>query len=150
MQRLSQKRFQKRIQIVCNDEESICVLHNPAELILLVNLLKGDPDALFDQLLDIIAENAEQFQISYVFHSTRYKTFLRVKLKVESAQHIPSLSGLYQSANWLEQEVFDMFGIQFDGHPNLKRLLLYPEFAGHPLRKNYPLEKTQPLVPIYA
>jgi NADH-quinone oxidoreductase subunit C len=150
MQRLTHKRFQKKIQIVCNDDESICTLQNPADLLLLVGMLKGDPDVLLDQLLDLICEDKEVFQLSYVFHSTRYKTFLKVQLQVDPARHIPSLCGLYQSANWLEREVFDLFGIQFDGHPNLKRLLLYPEFAGHPLRKNYPAEKTQPMVPIYA
>jgi len=59
---------------------------------------------------------------------------------------VDSMTGLWESANWLEREVWDMFGIEFLGHPNLERILLYPEFQGHPLRKDYPIRKRQPLV----
>ena len=59
---------------------------------------------------------------------------------------VPSLAGLWQSANWAEREIWDMFGVRFEGHPNLKRILLYEEFVGHPLRKDYPYDRRQPLV----
>ncbi|PYM35065.1 MAG: NADH-quinone oxidoreductase subunit C, partial [Candidatus Rokuibacteriota bacterium] len=54
--------------------------------------------------------------------------------------------GLWPSANWFEREVWDMFGVRFSGHPNLMRLLLYEEFVGHPLRKDYPIDRRQPLI----
>jgi NADH-quinone oxidoreductase subunit C len=60
---------------------------------------------------------------------------------------VASLSALWASANWLEREAYDMLGVRFSGHPDLRRILLYPEFEGHPLRKDYPADKIQPLVP---
>jgi len=60
---------------------------------------------------------------------------------------VPSITSLYRTADWWERYTYDMFGIEFTGHPNLQRLLLYPEFQGHPLRKDYPVRKRQPLVP---
>jgi NADH-quinone oxidoreductase subunit C len=76
---------------------------------------------------------------------------LRLKARVGDGQgngaEIDSFSGLWGSANWAERECFDMFGIDFRGHPDLRRILLYPEFVGHPLRKDYPAQRIQPLVP---
>jgi NADH-quinone oxidoreductase subunit C len=72
-----------------------------------------------------------------------------VRLKVPVEQDAPSVPPPPRSgpiANWLEREVWDMYGIRFDGHPDLRRLLLYEEFVGHPLRKDYPMERRQPLI----
>ena len=72
---------------------------------------------------------------------------LRLEVAVEEADaEVDSLTSVWASANWLEREVWDMFGIRFHGHPNLKRILMYDEFVGHPLRKDYPVNKRQPLI----
>jgi NADH-quinone oxidoreductase subunit C len=150
MQRLTQKRFQKRFSIHCGDTESFCRLEHPAQLLDFVLMVRDDPDTEMNQLLDIICEDSNPIKLTYVLFSTRFKDIVRVQVDCGSNMHIPSLVGVYDSTSWLEREVYDLFGVRFDGHPNLKRLLLYPEFAGHPLRKNYPADKAQPLVPIYA
>jgi NADH-quinone oxidoreductase subunit C len=77
----------------------------------------------------------------------RLRTKARVGRGDGSRAEIDSWSGLWGSANWAERECFDMFGIDFVGHPDLRRILLYPEFVGHPLRRDYPAQRIQPLVP---
>jgi NADH-quinone oxidoreductase subunit C len=70
-----------------------------------------------------------------------------LKTRVEDGKSLPSLIKVWAGADWGEREIFDMFGIRFEGHPDLRRILLYEEFEGHPLRKDYPIERTQPLMP---
>ena len=88
-----------------------------------------------------------RFAVVYHFYSTAHKHRLRlvVPLNEDDAQ-LDSLTSLWPGANWLEREVWDMFGIDFRGHPNLKRILMYEGFEGHPLRKDYPVKKRQPLI----
>jgi NADH-quinone oxidoreductase subunit C len=78
-------------------------------------------------------------------HRLRLKT--RVGDRRAEVVELDTLTDLWASANWLERECWDMFGVRFRGHPDLRRILLYPEFEGHPLRKDYPAEQIQPLVP---
>ncbi len=88
-----------------------------------------------------------RFTVVYHFFSTAHKHRLRLVVPLEeSAAEVATLSALWPAANWLEREVWDMFGITFRGHPNLKRILMYEEFEGHPLRKDYPVKKRQPLI----
>jgi len=88
-----------------------------------------------------------RFVVVYHFYSVAHKHRLRLVVPVEEANaEVDSLSSLWPAANWLEREVWDMFGIAFRGHPNLKRILMYDGFEGHPLRKDYPVKKRQPLI----
>ena len=88
-----------------------------------------------------------RFVVVYHFFSLPLKHRLRVEVPVEEADaEVDSLTSEWPSADWLEREVWDMFGIRFRGHPNLKRILLYDEFVGHPLRKDYPVNRRQPLI----
>ncbi len=92
-----------------------------------------------------------RFAVVYHFFSTTHKHRLRLVVPVEEApdkttSEVDSLTDLWRSADWLEREVWDMFGIVFRGHPDLKRILMYEEFEGHPLRKDYPVKKRQPLI----
>ena len=89
----------------------------------------------------------ERFAVVYHFFSWPLKHRLRLEVPVEEADpEVDSLTALWASADWFEREVWDMFGIRFRGHPNLKRLLMYNEFVGHPLRKDYPVNRRQPLI----
>lgn len=88
-----------------------------------------------------------RFDVVYHLFSSRYAHRLRLRVPLTSAEPVvDSLTGMWASANWYEREVWDMFGIRFTGHPNLRRILMYEEFQGHPLRKDYPINKRQPLI----
>jgi NADH-quinone oxidoreductase subunit C len=90
-----------------------------------------------------------RFEMVYHLFSLSKNERLRLKCGVDEENPvIDSLTGLWKNANWLEREVFDMFGIRFNGHPYLKRLFMYDGFEGYPLRKDYPLRKRQPKIPL--
>jgi NADH-quinone oxidoreductase subunit C len=89
----------------------------------------------------------ERFVVVYHFFSLPLKHRLRLEVPVDEADpQVDSLSSLWGGADWFEREVWDMFGIRFRGHPNLKRILMYEEFVGHPLRKDYEVNRRQPLI----
>lgn len=113
--------------------------------------LRDDPTFAFNMLSDLTAVDflgrEPRFEVVYHLYSLPLNHRLRVKIRVpEDDACVPSLSSLWKSANWLEREVWDMFGIRFTDHPDLRRILMYEEFRGHPLRKDYPVNKRQPLV----
>jgi NADH-quinone oxidoreductase subunit C len=115
--------------------------------------LKTDPDLDYNFLVDLTAVDylkmnlKPRFEVVYHFFSLAKRLRVRIKAPLEeSSPEIESLTSLWPGADWFEREVWDMFGIKFRGHPNLKRLLMYEEFQGHPLRKDYPYNKRQPLV----
>lgn len=116
-------------------------------------MLRDDPALSFRLFLDCTAIDREategRIEVLYAVRSTvDWGRHLVVKTSVPaSAPSLPSSSGVHAGANWAEREAFDMFGVVFEGHPDLRRILMYPEFEGHPLRKSYPYQKRQPLVP---
>jgi NADH-quinone oxidoreductase subunit C len=122
----------------------------PEFLTKVIDFLKKDPQLLFDVLIDITAidypERKPRFDVVYHLLSLSFTRRLRLKVPVEDGEALDSLTPWWGSANWLEREVWDMFGIRFSGHPDLKRILMYEEFEGHPLRKDYPIHKRQPLI----
>ena len=114
-------------------------------------LLRDDPQFQFDFLVDLTAVDyigrKPRFEVVYHFYSIAKNHRVRIKVAVEESDaKVPSIVSLWVGANWLEREAWDMYGITFDGHPELKRIYLYEEFVGHPLRKDYPKEKRQPLI----
>ena len=95
----------------------------------------------------LVDDEQLRFDVVYHFYSSHHNHRLRVKIPLPATDPaIDSLVDLWRAANWFEREVWDMFGVRFTGHPNLKRILMYEEFVGHPLRKDYPVNKRQPLV----
>jgi NADH-quinone oxidoreductase subunit C len=116
-----------------------------------VRFLRDDPAMDFNYLMDLTAvdypKDEERFEVVYHFYSLKRNHRIRVKARVsEDDPTIDSLCDLWPAANWYEREAWDMFGVRFNNHPNLKRILMYEEFKGHPLRKDYPIDKRQPLV----
>lgn len=121
-----------------------------------VRLLVTDPQLAFDFLADLTAvdrlklKKKPRFEVVLHFYSRKLNSRFRLKTRPNNDREpeVDSIVDIIAGANWPEREVFDMFGIRFAGHPNLKRILMYEEFVGHPLRKDYPVNKRQPLVPM--
>lgn len=114
-------------------------------LIELCRFLHDDDEALFDMCADETAvhwpeRTGQEFDIVIQLYSIPKNRRLRVKANLADGEACPSLTGIWAGTNWMEREVFDMFGIVFDGHPDLRRILLPSDWPGHPLRKEYPIE----------
>lgn len=113
--------------------------------------LKRDPAFRFDMLVDVTAVDRapDQGVVEVIYLLASLKRVERLIVKVRLAEEelvVDSVTSLWASANWPEREVWDMFGVRFSAHPDLRRILMYEEFEGHPLRKSYPYNKRQPLV----
>jgi len=128
------------------------VLVERERLAVTLRTLRDHPDIRCEQLSDLTVVDylgrVPRFEVIYQLYSLSLNHRVRVKVPVrEEDPVVPTASGLWKCANWAEREAWDMFGIRFVGHPDLRRILMYPEFQGHPLRKDYPVNRRQPLVP---
>jgi NADH-quinone oxidoreductase subunit C len=124
------------------------ILIKPESVLSVLKILKEQFQ--FDMLADLSAVDylgqSPRFEVVYHLNSLTKNYRLRVKAPVEDGQEIDSIVALWPIANWLEREVWDMFGIKFRNHPDLRRILMYDEFVGHALRKDYPINKRQPRI----
>ena len=117
---------------------------------------RDEPALAFDMLTDLTAvdylkfpgrEDGPRFEVVYHLYSLAHNHRLRLKVVVdEDDAVVPTAVPLWPIANWLEREVWDMFGVRFEGHPDPRRLLMYEQFVGHALRKDYPINRRQPLI----
>ena len=116
---------------------------DPANLIQVIDFVKNDPSCEFKQITDIAGvdfpENEKRFEVIYHFLSFRFNLRLRVKTQISEEESLPSITSIFPAANWFEREAFDMYGITFTDHPDLRRILTDYGFEGHPLRKDFPL-----------
>jgi NADH-quinone oxidoreductase subunit C len=127
----------------------------PAAWRAIAQYLASDPSLAFDMPIDLCgvdyAGQSPRMEVVMHLYSTGRKHRIRVKTRVGDEEldgcELDSVTSIWPGMNWLEREVFDMSGVTFKGHPDLRRILMYPEFEGHPLRKDYPAQKTQPLIP---
>lgn len=105
--------------------------------------IKTNKDTKFRQIIDITAvdypENIKRFKIVYLFLSHEYNQRIILSYLIGEQEIVPSLTSIYPGANWMEREVFDMYGVNFKNHPDLRRILTDYNFEGHPLRKDFPL-----------
>lgn len=122
--------------------DEITVRVKPEVWVEVHKFLKTDPDSLFTQMIDLTAADyplrPDRFDI--ITHLLSMDKVLRIRLKTQTEEHIPSLVPVWNTSNWHERETYDLFGIIFDGHPDLRRILLTDDWEGFPLRKDYPLE----------
>ena len=147
----------------------LTLVANGERIVEIARFLRDEPSLKFDLFLDIAAvdnlkrqplglddeeyDEDERFEVVYIFNSTTHNHRIRIKVILpEDAPTVPTLTDVYKSANWGEREAYDLMGIQFTGHPNLKRILTHFKFKGHALRKDYEvnkeqwLDETEPLV----
>jgi NADH dehydrogenase I D subunit len=123
----------------------------PQRLLEIARFVRDDPALRFDLPLDVTCVDylgqAERFEVVYHLFSTAHHQRLRLKVRLpEHDPRVDSVTPVWVGANWLERETYDMYGVHFSGHPDLRRIYLYEEFEGHPLRKDYPKERRQPLI----
>jgi NADH-quinone oxidoreductase subunit C len=115
----------------------------PDKLVTLLKFLRDDPKCLFNQLVDVCGvdwpEREKRFDVVYNLLSLRNNTRVRVKVATDEATPVPSVSSLYSSAGWFERETYDLYGVWFSDHPDLRRILTDYGFEGHPMRKDFPL-----------
>ena len=108
----------------------------------LLDFLRGDSSCRFSTLVDITAvdypSRQQRFDVVWHFLSMYQNQRIRVKVAIREDEMLPTLTGIYPAANWFEREIFDMFGILFTGHPDMRRILTDYGFSGHPLRKDFP------------
>ena len=115
-----------------------------ADIVRVTTFLRDDSELSFDQIIDVIGVDMYRpefrFEVVYVLYSIRNKKHLRLKVRLEEEHPVvPSVTGVWAGANWAEREAYDMVGIKFEGHPDLRRLYMPEEFEYHPLRKDFPL-----------
>lgn len=124
-------------------KEQIVININKNDLFKLIIFLKNHPILKFRQLVDILGVDYptknKRFEVIYLLLSHEINLRIVLKIQVEDGESVPSITGIFLSANWLEREVFDMYGIVFENHPDLRRILTDYEFEGFPLRKDFPL-----------
>ncbi len=139
----------KEISVQFGDES---IIVDRDSLLDIVQFLKNEPYT-FTMLLDLTCVDYKgqepRFEMVYHLYSLSNNQRLRIKARLaEKDLWIDSLTSLWKNANWLEREIYDMFGVHFKGHPDLRRIFMYEGFEGYPLRKDYPLRKRQPRIPL--
>jgi NADH-quinone oxidoreductase subunit C len=147
---LLERRFQGKIREISVSPGDESAVIESESLLEAAEFLKRPPRD-FAMLLDLTCVDylprVPRFDMVYHFFSLTRKRRLRLKARLSAdALKIASLTPLWKNADWLEREVFDLFGVEFTGHPDLRRLFMYDGFEGHPLRKDYPLRRRQPRI----
>ena len=143
LEKLVNSELGSKVQKSLIENQEIFIEVNEADLIESIQFLKSNDSCKFRQLIDIAGvdypEDEKRFQLVYLFLSHENNLRIKLMIKFDITRIIPSITKIYPSANWMEREVFDMYGIKFKNHPDLRRILTDYNFKGHPLRKDFPL-----------
>lgn len=144
LKRLTEK-FQNSIQETKTHYGELTLSVKKEEIVSLCHFLHDDPEMSFDHITDICSldfpEDEERFEMVYMFYSIPKKHRIRIKARItEEECTIDSISSIWKGANFMEREVYDMMGIKFNHHPDLRRIMMPEDFEGYPLRKDFPTE----------
>ncbi len=137
------KKYPKaRVETIANDNLIIYV--QPSQIIDFLTFLRDDKNLEFKQLLDLFGADmlgvrSPRFEVIYILLSLKLNNRITIKVAVEDEEEVPTVEGVFASANWFEREVYDMYGIVFTNHSDLRRILTDYGFEGHPLRKDFPV-----------
>jgi NADH/F420H2 dehydrogenase subunit C len=131
--------------------DQLSVWVSPAAVVDALRFLKADPDLLYEYLTDITAVDymeyrapgEPRFEVVYILYAPTFNRRIFVKTRVEDTTPLPTATTVWSGANYMEREVWDMFGLKFAGHPNLERILTPDGWLGHPLRKDFPTQSAQ-------
>jgi len=151
IEELKQKFSEKIKEISVQFGDEILLIERDS-LLDVVQFLKDEPYS-YSMLLDLtcVDYKGHELRFEMVYHLFSISNVQRLRIKVRLSEkdlQIDSLTSLWKNANWLEREVYDMFGVSFKGHPDLRRIFMYDGFEGYPLRKDFPLRKRQPRIPL--
>tara|TARA_B100000575_G_scaffold216470_1_gene177103 strand:+ start:193 stop:804 length:612 start_codon:yes stop_codon:yes gene_type:complete len=143
IEKIINSELSSKIQNSLIENEELLIEINENDLVEVVQFLKSNEKCKFRQLIDIVGvdypENEKRFELVYLLLSHEYNHRIKLLIKFEINQVINSITKVFPSANWMEREVFDMYGVKFKNHPDLRRILTDYGFKGHPLRKDFPL-----------
>lgn len=116
-------------------------------LIKVCQFLKSDPELKYNFLSDVCGvdfpQKEKRFEVVYNLYSVPNRWRVRLKVRVREGESVPSATSVWSAANWMEREVYDMFGVKFENHPDLRRILMPDDWVGHPLRKDFPLTREE-------
>ena len=143
IEKLINSELSSKVKSSSIDNDELLIEVDEKDIIDVVQFLKSNENCKFKQLIDIAGvdypDNEKRFELIYLFLSHENNLRIKLLIKFEPDQSINSLTKIFPSANWMEREVFDMYGIKFKNHPDLRRILTDYGFKGHPLRKDFPL-----------
>ena len=139
-----QGKFPASVLEVKTFREEVNVTVQKKDIFEICKFLYSDPDLQYQMLIDLCGVDffpeSPRFEVVYFLYSMKKQQRLRLKIKVGESESVSSVESIWKAANWLEREVYDLFGIPFDNHPDLRRILLWDGYEGHPLRKDFPVE----------
>ena len=143
IEKLINSELSSKIQSSLIENEELLIFIDENNLIDVIQFLKSNENCKFRQLIDIAGvdypNDEKRFQLVYLLLSHEHNLRIKVSIRFQVDQNISSLTKIFPSANWMEREVFDMYGVRFKNHPDLRRILTDYGFKGHPLRKDFPL-----------
>ncbi len=141
-------RFGSKVLETSTQFDELTFLVDKSDLHAIVRHLRDELGLNYRHLSDITAtdwlDRPKRFEIIYHLYSFDLRDYVRVKVRIGENEPVPTMCSDWKTANWLEREVYDMFGVTFSGHPDMRRILMWDDFEGHPLRKDYPLTYEMP------